>query len=153
MKLIEVLKTRMDLEWQSEPGGELADFVIDEQEYRIVIAVENVEGLTFVRVDFSAKVADGYSLNLTGYNRHQFKVLGIVSNGVKERFPDSDGYYFVAKRSYDPEGYVSRVTAYRRIADRLRVEMQLSHHYEERQDETIFYLARTDAALMMMMML
>ena len=146
MKLQEVLHTRLDLDWVSEPRGFTASFTLADNQYGISVAIEELDGLSFLRVDFHLRTEIGQQHTRTGFNRDQFKVVGIVANGIKERFPSEDGYYFVAKKAVDPEGYESRVKLYRRVVDRLRVELGLLAHVEETPTETAFMLARSKKA-------
>lgn len=150
MKLHEVLHTRLDLDWVSEPGGFTTSFSLGENSYGISVAIEQHEGLSFLRVDFHLRTEAGAQHARTGFNTDQFKVVGIVANGIKERFPTEDGYYFIAKKAADPEGYESRVKLYRRVYDRLRVELYLLGHTEQTPTETIFMLARHHSALEVM---
>lgn len=146
----EALSTRMDLVWTQEEGGFAASFQIEERQYGISVQVEVEGGLELLRTDFHALVDGKVSHALTGFQEDRFKVVGIVTNGIEDQFPGKDGYYFVAKKAVDPEGYESRVKTYRRIMDRLRIELGLHHTIESNPDNTIFYLASTVEAMHVM---
>lgn len=146
-KLIEALETRRDLVWEQDGSDFLTHFCIEERCYGIVAQPETYQDLTFLRVDFHFKDETEIVHARTGFNTDQFKVIGIVANGIKERFPSEDGYYFVAKRALDADGYEGRKALYSRVMHRLRVELGLHHKTEEHPDETIFYLARGKKAL------
>jgi hypothetical protein len=143
----EVLHSRADLDWLPEPGGFTTTFSIDGREYGISVQIEQHQDLSFLRVDFHFKSEQGPQHTRTGFSTDQFKVVGIVANGVKERFPTEDGYYFIAKRGVNPEGYESRVKLYRRVVDRLRVELSLFSFAKDTPTETVFMLARNREAL------
>lgn len=137
----------MDLDWiQENVETAVASFSIEGRPYKITVRIEVVSDRKICRVDFSGSD----SIVATDLHKDQFKVLGIVKNGVVERFGDSDGFYFVAKKNADPVHYDSKKKLYGRLRSWLAAERNLLSKAEERPDETIFYLAQSKEAMALM---
>ena len=145
--ITETLDSRADLDWaQEDEETFVTRFAIEDRAYGIIVRIEKADGSSIGRVDFTA---DG-SLVATDLHKDQFAVLGIVKNGVIERFGDCDGFYFVAKKGADPEHYSSRKKLYGRLRSWLSAERNLLSRSEERPDETIFYLAQNKEVMALM---
>lgn len=149
MNLFELHNSRRDLDWSDEGAGIFtAEFEATELRYGIIVQTETVDGFTFGRVDFHVKTEDGRlrhdSVNI---GSGAFEVLGIVVNGVRERFADLDGYFFVAKRSLYPEEFEKRVKIYGRMAHKLHVENSMHLGSIKRPDEHAFVLTYQELAM------
>lgn len=147
MALSEVLKTRKDLSWTGDQHDQHCEFSIDDRTYGISASLESVHGFSFVRVDFHFKSSGGIQHATTNFQKDSFKVLGIVSTGIAEKFNDADCIYFLAKSRLGAEDYESRVKLYRRLLQKLSVEHDLIRHVEDLNGETVFALCKTDEVL------
>lgn len=145
--VMEALTSRRDLDWADEGHDVFStSFNIEDRPYQIVSRLEHEDSMTFCRTDFTAAGL----VTATDLHTDRFPVLGIVTNGIKERFLGLDGYYFIAKKAADPEHYHSRCKLYTRIQAWMSAELNLLHHIEETPSETIFYLARDAERLAVM---
>ena len=136
----ETLDSRQDLSWAQEDDETfISYFVIEDRSYEIIARVEEAEGFKIVRVDFRA----GESVAATDLHKDQFKALGIVKNGIVEKFSSCDGFYFVAKKNADPDHFQSRKKLYGRMKAWMAAEHDLHQRSEERADEVIYYLGKT----------
>lgn len=147
MNLLELHNTRLDLEWEDVGDEHRTTFVLDDRRYGITLRQELSPGeLSFIRVDFYAIDDEGrFSLEATNVHEHAFKVLGVVVNAVRERFPTADGYYFVVKKRLYPDEYERRLRIYGRMAHKLHIENSMVTNRWQLNDETVFALTR-DAA-------
>lgn len=148
MNLVEIYNTRRDLTWSSQGDEHLAEFEEDGVRYGVVVTIEEGAGLRFGRVDFHVKEKDGsLRFNAREASPSVYSVLGIISNGVVERFGDLDGFYLVTKRSLYPDEYEQRVRLYGKIAHRLHLKLQLGLSFINRPNESISLLTKNDTAL------
>jgi len=151
---VEALTSKRELSWRAEGDERIAEFNIDERWYTIVVRLDRldrVHDFTFARIDFMF----GNEVKATDLHTVQFKVLGIVKNGVIDEFLSKvDGLFFVAKRAADPEHYESRRSLYGRILSWARTEHSLigrTLDETDETDETVFLLAKTDEVLKVML--
>lgn len=144
--LMEIFNSNKDLEWHAvDQSMFTSNFYIDEYQYGISIRGDSHNGINFWEVAFTA-IDDGrLSHQATGINKNQFKILGIVSNGVRNKIPNADVIYFTAKiaTSGSETEYRSRVKLYSRIAHKIATELNLFEAVIRLGDETIFVIART----------
>jgi hypothetical protein len=147
--LLEVFKTRQDLVWNNEGGLQTTTFSLDEQIYGNTIRVDEHNGIKFHEVAFTVNNADSKSHGATNFNKNQFKILGIVSNGLKERLTGANLVYFTAKvyTSNSTDEYQSKVKLYSRLAHKMAVELGMYETVKSLGDETVFVIARTQQLL------
>jgi hypothetical protein len=147
--LLEVFKTKKDLTWANQSGLYTTSFILDSQQYGITIREDSADDITFYEVSFTADNTEGRSHAATNFNKNQFKILGIVSNGIKEKIKDADLVYFTAK-SYTSNSdieYQSKVKLYSRLAHKMAVELNMYEEIKSLGDETVFILARSQPLL------
>jgi hypothetical protein len=143
----ETLDSRQDLDWANEGGGTWSTtFDIKDRRYGITVLEEHHDGMKIAGVNFTING----DVKASDLHTDQFKVLGIVKNGVMERFGDCDGFYFVAKKAADQEHYESRVKLYSRLRFWAAAEHSLIGRGVENANETISYLARNKQVLAVM---
>jgi hypothetical protein len=155
MKLTEVLKTKLDLQWTQDHELFTTEFSVNDHEYGISVISDQVDEFTAIRVDFHFKNSEGRPQHqITSFNTDQYKVLGIVSNGIKSKFNNFDIIYFVAKldstRTDTEESlkeYNTRVQLYARLTQKLSVENNMWPLRRDINGETIFAICSTKNAL------
>jgi hypothetical protein len=155
VKLTEVLKTKLDLQWTQDHELFTTEFSVNSHDYGISVVSDQVDGYAAVRVDFHFKNTQGRPQHeTTNFNTDQYKVLGIVSNGIKSKFNNFDIIYFVAKldstRTDQEESlkeYNSRVQLYSRLIQKLSVENNMWPLRRDINGETIFAICSTKSAL------
>lgn len=144
--LLEVFKTKKDLTWNDQPGLFTTSFVLDQQAYSITIREDFSNGIFFYEVSFAIVNKDGEkSHSATNFNKNQFKILGIVSNGIREKIPNAKVVYFVAKSSTSTNDieYNARTRLYSRIAHKVAMELSMFEEIVSLGDETVFIIAKT----------
>ena len=147
--LLEIFKSRKDLVWSDQAGLMTASFILDNQEYGITIRADEANGITFYEASFTANNSGSKSHAATNFNKNQFKILGIVSNAIKEKIKGADLVYFTAK-SYTSNSdieYQSKVKLYSRIAHKIAVELNMYEGIKSLGDETVFILAKSQFLL------
>jgi hypothetical protein len=147
MKLSEVLNSRQDLTWFHDDGSYHADFFIDDRKYGISASKEELEGLTFLSVDFHFEDSEGkIHHEATGFNKDAGKVLGIVGNGIREKFKEADCIYFLAKlrTGSSSDEYNARCKLYSRLLQKLSVELNLRSFVQDLGDEKVFALCKNN---------
>ena len=144
MKLTEVFNTKLPLEWKHDVNEFYSEFSIGENRYGVSAIEEKVEHIRTIRVDFHIKVDGKASHDATNFGEDSFKVLAIVSNGIKSKFLDYDIVYFLAKRTDTDNAFDSRVKLYSRIVDKLRVENNRIGVKKELSNEFLFALCKTE---------
>ena len=147
--LLEVFKTKEDLAWQNQDGLMSTTFILDGQQYGIAIRDDHAHGVTFYEVAFTVNSSNSSSHAATNFNKNQFKILGIVSNGIKEKIKGANLVYFTAK-SYTSNSdieYKSKVKLYSRIAHKVAVELSMFEEIVSLGDETVFIIAKTQQLL------
>lgn len=149
MHLFELHNSRQDLEWQNEGAGTFTTtFTAGDMNYGITVQTEVVEDRVFGRVDFHVKGVDGkLRHDMVNIGPKAFEVLGVVVNGVRERFGDLDGYLFVAKRALYPDEYDRRIKIYGRMAHKLHIENNMHISSVSRPSEHAFMLTHKAAAM------
>jgi hypothetical protein len=148
MDLVEIYDTRHDLVWQSLGDEYVAEFEEDGITYGIVVTTEEAKNLHFGRVDFHVKEPDGsLRFNASEASPKAYTVLGVIANGVVERFGNLDGVYLVAKKALYPAEYEQQVRLYGKIANRLHLKLGLGLSFIERPTESIFILTRNKETL------
>lgn len=158
--LLEVFKTKENLVWDDQSGLSITSFVLGGQQYGITIREDSANGVTFYEVAFTANNPSSRSHSATNFNKNQFKILGIVSNGIKEKIDGADLIYFTAKLdtaklNTDDDSknanikaeYQSKVSLYSRIAHKIAVELSMYEGIVSLGDETVFVIAKTQQLL------
>jgi len=148
--LLEVFKTREHLVWTDQSGLSATTFVLDQQTYSITIREDGFNNIPFYEVSFAIINDTGEkSHSITNFNKNQFKILGIVSNGIKEKIPKAKIVYFVAKSSTSTNDieYNARIRLYSRIAHKVAMELSMFEEIVSLGDETVFIIAKTQQLL------
>jgi len=147
--LMEVFKTRQDLVWEDQGGLLTTKFILDEQEYGISIREDSFNGVIFYEISFTANNSESRTHAATNFNKNQFKILGIVSNGIKEKIIGANLVYFTAKAytSNSDIEYKSKVKLYSRLAHKMAVELNMYETVKSLGDETVFIIAKSQQLL------
>jgi hypothetical protein len=148
--LLEVFKTKEVLTWTDQSGLSTTTFVLDGQTYSITIREDFSNSVSFYEVSFAIIEGCGEKSHaVTNFNKNQFKILGIVSNGIKEKIPNARVVYFVAKSgtSKNQIEYESRTRLYSRIAHKVAMELSMFEEIIPLEDETVFIIAKTQQLL------
>ena len=146
----EVFQTKLDLSWHPDGvNGWSTTFNVSDQEYGITIRHDDHNGQSFYDVSFHIVENGGISHAATNFGRDQFKILGVVTNGIKKQIPGAEIIYFAAKRgnSNSDGEYRNKAALYSRLARRLAVENNMVSSVQSTGDETVYVLAKTQQLL------
>jgi hypothetical protein len=143
--LMEVFTTKQSLSWTRDYDSFVTNFEVDGNEYGITIRQDDFDGIIFYDVNFYLIKNNSISHSSTNFDKNQFKILGIVVNGIQEKIPDAGLVYFAAKLgdSANRQEYDSKVKLYSRIVRKMSVGLNMmSSVIKVTGEETVFLLAR-----------
>ena len=145
MKLNEIFNTKLILNWTFDVNEYYSEFVINEHKYGISVVEEEIENIKAIRIDFHFKNEDGtIEHNATNFGNDALKVLGIISNAIKEKFNHYEIIYFLAKKTSTDKEFSSRVKLYSRIIDKLKIELNMITIKHEFDNEYLFCLCKEE---------
>ena len=112
----EILDTTAKIEWRQEENTDYGVFNLDENEYRISLEAGTFYDFKFINVAFHIHLNGQWSTQPTLNNSAASKVLGAISNGIKNRLDlyEFDAVLFFANTLQD-----KRMRIYNFIAKRL----------------------------------
>jgi len=120
MRLAEIIETRRDLDWDHQGISYGAKFELDGITYGISAERNKFEGMPALEVFFYIINSETErDMSLTHIGENQFKVIGIVANGIKEKFSDENIIWFSAKTDVDHDEVQRRFSFYEKLASRL----------------------------------
>lgn len=149
MLLREIMNSRMNLIWTHEDYVFRTSFSLDDKEYGITVIEENIDDIKTIRVDFHFVSDKGdFIHHATNFNKNAGKILGIVGNGIIDKFKNYDIIYFTAKRNAcsSNDEYQSRITMYRRLLHKLCIENSMMPVNVNIDDEQVFGLCKNTNA-------
>ena len=143
--LMETFKTRQDLTWTDNNGFSQTKFIIDSQIYGISIIEDSINDITFYEVSFHNINSGAISHSATAFNKNQFKILGIVSNAIKEKIPHAEVIYFASKRnsSNSTQEFENRKRLYHRLCHKMSRENNMIPIVVDLDDEVVYGLCKT----------
>lgn len=148
MKLYEILKTRRDLDWSLDQNEYFSSFDIDDRSYGISVIIEEHDDKKFAHVDFHLKTENDIQHGASNLNKDMFKIIGIVTTGVTEKFSSiADGFFFLAKSQTGTDEYNSRVKLYLRIIQKMSIEHNLIKFNKDLSGEHVFALCKNEETM------
>jgi len=147
--LLEVFKTKKVLTWVNQSGLHTAGFILDSQSYCITIRENIANDIATYEVSFAAPSSDCRLRTASNFNKNQFKIIGIVSNGIKEKIKGANLVYFT-ENSYSSDSgieYHSKMKMHSRLAHKMAIELDMYQGIKSSGDKTVFVLASSQQLL------
>lgn len=156
MLLHEIATSRQDLQWKQHGELHEAEFFVDGNKYGISVIEDTIDGFNAIRVDYHFEASDG-TLNhgVTGLNSGAFRILGIVGNGVLEKFkPAPEIVYFVLKKRlctalkdgvkvFDQKQFEQKKAVYARLRDKFAAELEYHKWGTSDGEDQVFFVCKT----------
>ena len=147
MKITEIFDTAAHLLWAHEGDVFTTKFSLDDRTYGVTAQEDEIKNVSVLRIDFHFEDKDGrLHHEATGINKDALKIIGIVGNGIAQKFKGKyDAYYFIAKRttSNNDKEFQSRVKIYSRLCSKLSIEHNLRAHRKSYGTEFVFLLSKS----------
>lgn len=138
--VLELLNFNAPGEWKIDGDTYVKRFLIDDEQYEILVTIDDSLIEPFGRLNFT-HIKDGISsLDLTGINKNTSKIFGTIINSCKEKFSHLGGMIFFAK---EPE----RISLYHRLARRAQMDLHMNLEAAETNGTTVFALTRSGSSL------
>jgi|SRR5579859_95929 len=119
MNLSEIFNSRADVDWTSGFGK----FTLDNVTYGISAVKDSLGDISGLEIFFYTVDDKHRKMELTKLDQNQFKVIGIVKNAIKQKFPGEEVIWFVAKHGIDGEDITRRSHFYGMLLSRLSREL------------------------------
>lgn len=143
--LMEIFTTRQNLVWNNNHGFLQAQFTLDDHSYGISIIEDSHDNVSFYDVSFHIINSDAISHSATAFNKNQFKILGIVSNAIREKIPQAEVIYFSAKKETcnSEQEFENKKSLYHRLCHKIGRENNMNPIVVDVNNEIVYGLCKT----------